>query len=304
MSHHHHHHDHTTGNIKIAFFLNFTFTIIEIIGGILTNSMAILSDALHDLGDSLSLGLAWFLQKYSKKGKTKDFSFGYKRFSLLAALINSIVLIVGSVFILTEAVPRLLNPEQPDAGGMIILAILGIIVNGAAVFRLRGGESMNSKVMTWHLLEDVLGWAAVLAVSIVMYFFDAPILDPIASIGITVFILYNVVKNLFKTMKLFLEGVPENIDYEDIINRMNRLPNVQSTHHTHLWSLDGEHHAFSTHIVVSEHATKDQVCTIKEQVKEILEPIHLDHITVEIEYEDEHCSVMGHDEEEGGLQHG
>ncbi|MFG6116573.1 cation diffusion facilitator family transporter [Halobacillus sp. MO56] len=304
MSHHHHHHDHTTGNIKVAFFLNFTFTIIEIIGGIMTNSMAILSDALHDLGDSLSLGLAWFLQNFSKKGKTKNFSFGYKRFSLLAALINSIVLIVGSVFILTEAIPRLLNPEQPDAGGMIILAILGIIVNGAAVFRLRGGESMNSKVMTWHLLEDVLGWAAVLLVSIVMFFTDLPILDPIASIGITIFILYNVVKNLFKTMRLFLEGVPENIDYHDIIEKMNQLPNVESTHHTHLWSLDGEHHAFSTHIVVPKGATKDQVCTIKEQVKEIIEPIHLDHITIEIEYEDERCSVMENDDEKGEVQHG
>ncbi|SEA87289.1 cobalt-zinc-cadmium efflux system protein [Thalassobacillus cyri] len=304
MSHHHHHHDHTTGNIKVAFFLNFAFTIIEIIGGIMTNSMAILSDALHDLGDSLSLGLAWFLQNFSKKGKTKSFSFGYKRFSLLATLINSIVLIVGSVFILTEAIPQLLNPEQPDAGGMIILAILGIIVNGAAVFRLRGGESMNSKVMTWHLLEDVLGWAAVLLVSIIMFFADLPILDPIASIGITIFILYNIVKNLFKTMRLFLEGVPENIDYQDIIEKMNQLPNVESTHHTHLWSLDGEHHAFSTHIVVPKGATKDQVCTIKEQVKEIIEPIHLDHITIEIEYEDERCSVMENDDEKGEVQHG
>ncbi|MFD1019244.1 cation diffusion facilitator family transporter [Thalassobacillus hwangdonensis] len=303
MSHHHHHHHDTSGNIKVAFLLNFFFTIIEIVGGILTNSMAILSDALHDLGDSLSLGLAWFLEKYSKKGKSDTFSFGYRRFSLLAALINSVVLIVGSVFILTEAVPRLLNPEQPNTSGMIALAILGIIVNGAAVFRLRGGSSMNSKVMTWHLLEDVLGWVAVLVVSIVMHFADLPILDPIASIGITLFILYNVVKNLVSTMRLFLEAVPDNIDLEDIIAKMTNLESVISTHHTHMWSLDGDHHAFSTHVVVSGDAGKDDVCNVKEQIKEIIKDIHLDHITIEIEYEDEYCSMLEKDKQ-GGTEDG
>ncbi|WP_079525517.1 cation diffusion facilitator family transporter [Halobacillus hunanensis] len=302
MGHHHHHHDHTTGNIKLAFFLNLGFTLLEIVGGILTNSMAILSDALHDLGDSLSLGLAWFLQKFSKKGKNHNFSFGYKRFSLLAALINSIVLIVGSVFILTEAIPRLMDPEQPHAGGMIAFAILGIIVNGAAAFRLRGGESMNQKVMSLHLLEDVLGWVAVLVVSIVMAFADLPILDPIASIAITLYILYNVVLNLIKTMRLFLEGVPEDVNLEDVVDRINALHHVESTHHTHLWSLDGEHHAFSTHIVVPSSASKEEICTIKEQVKSIINTIHLDHITIEIEYEDEYCSM--YEQDEGGVQHG
>ncbi|RWZ52316.1 cation transporter [Halobacillus fulvus] len=293
MGHHHHHHhvDTTTGKIKVAFFLNFGFTIIEIIGGLLTNSMAILSDALHDLGDSLSLGLAWFLQKFSQKEQTPDFSFGYKRFSLLAALINSVVLIVGSVFILTEAIPRLLNPEQPNTLGMMALAVLGILVNGAAVFRLRGGDSMNQKVMTWHLLEDVLGWVAVLIVSIVMTFADLPILDPIASIGITVFILYNVLKNFIKTMRLFLEAVPDHIDLDDIVEQMNAVTDIKSTHHTHLWSMDGEHHAFSTHVVVAADASKDEICGVKENIKGILEPIHLEHVTIEVEYEDEPCSI-------------
>jgi len=292
MGHHHEHHiDSSTGKIKTAFFLNLFFTIIEIIGGIMTNSMAILSDALHDLGDSLSLGLAWFLQNFSKKEQSKEFSFGYKRFSLLAALINSVVLIVGSVFILTEAIPRLLNPEQPNTTGMIVLAILGIIVNGAAVFRLRGGDSLNQKVISWHLLEDVLGWAAVLVVSIVMAFTDLPILDPIASIAITVFILYNVVKNFIKTMRLFLEGVPESINLEDIVQKINAVPNINSTHHTHLWSMDGENHAFSTHVVVPEDATKEEICDVKERIKEILHTISLEHVTIEIEYEDESCSI-------------
>jgi cobalt-zinc-cadmium efflux system protein len=286
-----HHHVDTTGKIKTAFFLNFAFTIIELIGGLLTNSMAILSDALHDLGDSLSLGLAWFLQKISCKEQSDHFSFGYRRFSLLAALINSVVLIVGSIFILTEAIPRLLNPEQPNAGGMIALSILGILVNGAAVFRLKGGASMNQKVMTWHLLEDVLGWTAVFIVSLIMLFFDAPILDPIASIGITLFILYNVVQNLVKTMKLFLEAVPSEVNLDEIVVKINKLSEVQSSHHTHLWSMDGENHAFSTHIVVPANATKETISDVKSQVKDILQPIQLEHVTIEIEYEDEACSL-------------
>ncbi|WP_281659394.1 cation diffusion facilitator family transporter [Halobacillus sp. Cin3] len=292
MSHHHHHHvDSTTGKIKTAFFLNFAFTIIEIIGGLLTNSMAILSDALHDLGDSLSLGLAWFLQKFSKKGTSESFSFGYRRFSLLAALINSIVLIVGSIFIFIEAVPRLFDPPEPHAGGMLAVAILGIVINGAAVFRLRGGDSMNQKVLTWHLLEDVLGWIAVLIASVIMMFFDVPILDPVASIGITLFILYNVVKNLVQTMKLFLEAVPSDVDLKRIIEKINDLPGVLSSHHTHLWSLDGENHAFSTHVVVAGNAGKQEICTIKEGVKHTLESIQLEHVTIEVEYEDDPCGL-------------
>ncbi|AKG05404.1 cation transporter [Salimicrobium jeotgali] len=297
MSHHHHHHE-TTGNIKVAFFLNFFFTIIELIGGLLTNSIAIISDALHDLGDSLSLGLAWFLQRYSNKDQSNNYSFGYKRFSLLAALTNSVVLITGSIFILTEAVPRLWNPETPSTLGMIGLAVLGIIVNGAAVFRLRGGDSMNQKVMSWHMLEDVLGWAAVLVVGIVMTFFDLPILDPLASIGITLFILYNIVINLIKTMRLFLEAVPESVDFDRITREIRNVPEVKSAHHTHLWSLDGENHAFSTHAVVAAEATKEEVCRAKKAITSILEDIRLDHITIEIEYEDELCSMAEEDEYE------
>lgn len=291
MTHHHHHIDSSTGKIKTAFFLNFSFTIIEIIGGIMTNSVAILSDALHDLGDSLSLGLAWFLQKFSNKEHSENFSFGYKRFSLLAALINSVVLIVGSVFILTAAIPRLFNPEQPNTTGMMVLAVLGIIVNGMAVFRLKGGDSMNQKVMSWHLLEDVLGWVAILIVSIVMSFTNLPILDPIVSIAITVFILYNVIVNFIQTMRLFLEAVPKHINLDEIVQKMNEIKGIQSTHHTHLWSMDGENHAFSTHVVVSKTATKEEICHVKETITDILNTIHLEHITIEVEYEDKPCSI-------------
>ena len=213
---HDHGHIHThhgdVKNIKIAFFLNLGFSIVEIIGGFLTNSVAILSDAVHDLGDSFSLGLAWYFQKFSRKQRDKNFTYGYKRFSLVGALINSIVLIAGSVLILSEAIPRIFNPQQADAGGMFLLAILGIIVNGIAVVRLRKGSSLNEKVVSLHMLEDVLGWSAVLIGAIIMKFTNLYIIDPILSVLISFFILFNVFKKHF-TVTFFHSSHVLNISF-------------------------------------------------------------------------------------------
>ena len=287
-------HDHSqdsTGDLRLAFFLNLSFTIIEIAGGIWTNSLAILSDAIHDLGDSLSLGMAWYLETYARKDKDKKYSYGYRRYSLLSALINTVVLIVGSVFILSRAVTRLFNPEPVDAKGMILFAVLGIIVNGLAMLRLRGGKSLNAQVVAWHLIEDVLGWVAVLIMSIVLLFTDLYILDPIFSILITSFVLYNVIKNLRKTLALFLQAVPENMDLEKIENRLLAIDNVCSSHHTHIWSMDGEHHVLTTHLVVEEDTSQDEVLCIKEDINQLSKEMDFLHTTVEIEYGDEKCSM-------------
>lgn len=287
-------HDHSndsTGDLRLAFFLNLSFTIIEIAGGIWTNSLAILSDAIHDLGDSLSLGMAWYLETYARKDKDKKYSYGYRRYSLLSALINTVVLIVGSVFILSRAVTRLFNPEPVDAKGMILFAVLGIIVNGLAMLRLRGGKSLNAQVVAWHLIEDVLGWVAVLIMSIVLLFTDLYILDPIFSILITSFVLYNVIKNLRKTLALFLQAVPENMDLEMIENRLLAIDNVCSSHHTHIWSMDGEHHVLTTHLVVEEDTSQDEVLCIKEDINQLSKEMDFLHTTVEIEYGDEKCSM-------------
>ena len=287
---HDHSHD-STGDLRLAFFLNLSFTIIEIAGGIWTNSLAILSDAIHDLGDSLSLGMAWYLETYARKDKDKKYSYGYRRYSLLSALINTVVLIVGSVFILSRAVGRLFNPEAVDARGMILFAVLGIIVNGLAMLRLRGGKSLNAQVVAWHLIEDVLGWVAVLIMSIVLLFTDLYILDPIFSILITCFVLYNVIKNLRKTLALFLQAVPENMDLEMIENRLLAIDNVCSSHHTHIWSMDGEHHVLTTHLVVEEDTSQDEVLCIKEDINQLSKEMDFLHTTVEIEYGDEKCSM-------------
>jgi cobalt-zinc-cadmium efflux system protein len=283
------HQDSSTRNIKIAFFLNLGFTLIEIVGGLLTNSLAIISDALHDLGDSLSLGFAWYLDRYSKKESDQGYSYGYGRFSLVGALVNAVILMGGSLYILSQAVPRLLHPEPTSASGMFLLAIIGIVVNGLAVLRLKGGQSLNVQVVTWHLLEDVLGWVAVLIVSVFLFFTDFYILDPILSILITLYVLYNMIAKLKQTTSLFLQAVPDDVDLEAFESRVLKIDQVLDTHHTHVWSLDGEHHVLSIHVVVAEDATKTNTMAIKDQVKSLVDTAKFEHVTVEIEYEDENC---------------
>lgn len=294
MANHDHHHTHshpTPNNIRMAFFLNLGFTILEIVGGFLTNSVAILSDALHDLGDSLSLGLAWYLDNFSRKKRTKKFSYGYRRFSLLGALINAVVLIVGSLFILSEAMPRIISPEHSNAQGMIAFAIIGVLVNGFAAFRMKDDHSMNAQVVAWHLLEDVLGWVAVLIVGITLLFTDIHILDPILSVLITLYVLYNVIGNLRKTLDLFLQASPPDINIDEIEKQFLQIEQVNSVHHTHVWTLDGEHHVLSTHLVIDNAASKTEIMDIKSRSKKIIEPMNIEHITVEIEFEDEDCEM-------------
>lgn len=288
-NHSHNHHHHGQGNIKVAFLLNLTFTLLEIVGGFWTNSMAILSDALHDLGDSLSLGVAWFLERYSEKGPNQKFSFGYARFSLLGALINSLILVGGSVLILVKSIPRIFQPEGVNPKGMLIFAILGIIINGMAVLRLKKGTSLNERVVSWHLMEDVLGWVVILVVSIVLIFVDAPILDPILSVLITVYVLYNVVKNLKEILNVFLQGVPKNLSIRDIEQEIIEKTSAVSVHHTHIWSLEGEKNLLSTHIIVEDEIERKEIIAIKQNVRELMQEKGIEHVTIEVDFESENC---------------
>jgi len=288
---HQHRKNENSRNIKIVFILNLMFTILEIVGGLWTNSMAILSDALHDLGDSFALGLTLILDKYSHRMSDERFSYGYQRFNLLAALINTIILVIGSIFIFSEAIPRLAHPEHSNAQGMVVFAIIGIVVNGAAVLRLRGGNSQNIKIITWHLLEDVLGWTAVLIVAVVLMFKDVHVLDPLLSILITAYVLYNVLKNLKKTVSLFMQGVPEDIKINELEEKILNQPKVKSVHHTHIWSLDGENHVLTTHVVVYKNTARKEISQIKRSIMDQISGHHFEHTTIEIEYEDENCNM-------------
>lgn len=285
-------HQHTSGskNIATAFFLNFGFCIIELAGGLITNSVAILSDALHDFGDSISLALAWYFEKVAKRSPSARFTYGYKRFSLLGALINSIVLLVGSVIIIYECVLRIIEPQEVQAKGMLILAIFGVIINGIAVLRTRKGSGINERVVSLHLLEDVLGWIAVLVVSIVMLFVDLPILDPILSICIAIFVLYNVFKNLKTTFQVILQGVPSEMNLAAIQTKLQQIPLVQSVHDLHIWSLDSEYNVASLHVVVKNNDNiSNNLLTIKQQIKQTMHAEGIEHTTVEFETADEHC---------------
>ncbi|ABQ27619.1 cation diffusion facilitator family transporter [Geotalea uraniireducens] len=280
-----------TAGLRLAFLLNLCFTLLELFGGLWTNSIAIISNAVHDLGDCLSLGLAWYLAGYAEKESDRRYSYGYRRFSLLGALATALVLMVGSLLVLSEAVPRLLRPEHPNAGGMALLAVVGIAVNGLALLRVRGGRTLNARIVTWHLLGDLLGWAAVLSVSSVLLFKDLPLLDPILSILITSYVLFNVSRNLKKTVQLFLQAVPGGIDTGEIEKKLLAIDKVKSVHHTHVWSLDGEHNVLTTHLVVEADATRKDVLKIRNRVRLLLENADFEHTTVEIGYENEYCRM-------------
>jgi len=289
-THHGHHHDHTdVTNIKAAFLLNLFFTIIEIIGGFLTNSIAILSDAIHDFGDCLSLGLAWYFQKVAKKGSDTSYSYGYKRFSLLGAIINSIVLVTGSILILTVAIPRIIHPEGANTAGMFWLAILGVLVNGAAVFRLKKGKSINERVVSLHLLEDVLGWLAILVGSIVMHFFDIPVLDPIMSVGIACFVLFNVFRNVRQSMRIILQGIPYEVNITDVSAHLLRFKGVESIHDLHVWSVDGTYNVLTVHIVLNNVMEMEKLAELKAEIRDSLQEIGIQHATIEFETSNEHC---------------
>ena len=281
----------STRNIKTAFFLNLAFTVVEIIGGYWVNSVAILSDAVHDLGDSLSLGIAWFLQHQSNRQPTTKFSFGYARFSLLGALINGLILIAGSIYIVQQAIGRIIVHEPVNAEGMFGLAILGIAVNSYAAWKLSKGNTQNEKVVSWHLLEDVLGWAMILIASIVLYFKDVPYLDPILSIFITLFILWNVAKRLKETLTLFLQGTPKEIDLLEIDQRITAIKGVHSAHHLHVWSLEGEQHVVTIHVKILPVENVSDIERIKSEVKKVLRTYKFHHCTIEIEFHDEDCGL-------------
>ncbi|MDF1672758.1 MAG: cation diffusion facilitator family transporter [Vicingaceae bacterium] len=288
MGHDHSHH-HSNKNLKVAFFLNLAFTIIEVFAGFYVNSMAIIADAIHDMGDSLSLGTSWYLQNKSNKAANKKYSYGYRRFSLFGALINCVVLIAGGIYAIIETIDRFINPEMPDAKGMMWFAFLGISVNGYAAWKLSTGKSMNEKVVSWHLIEDVLGWVAILIVAIILQFKEIAYLDPTLSVLITLYILWNSIKKLKETLFIFLQGKPKEINKDEIINEILAVKGVVSAHDTHIWSLDGEHHVFTTHVKVGKLNDFNELKFLKSKIKEILAQHHFEHYTIETDLDDENC---------------
>jgi cobalt-zinc-cadmium efflux system protein len=275
--------------IGFAFFMNLAFALVETVGGVWTNSMAVLSDALHDLGDCAALGFGWHFQRVSRRTGDDTYTFGYRRFSLLIALMMSLLLLGGGIVVMYRAVPRLFAPEATNASGMLILAGVGIFANGVAALRMRGGRSLSERLVTWHLLEDVLSWAAVLVAALVMSFLDLPILDPILSILITAYVFWNVAKRLRETLVILLQGVPPGVRLEDVEETIRRIPGVCDVHHVHIWSQDGEHHVLTGHVVTPEVGSYERISELRRRVKEEVKQFGIGHTTLEFEGPDGPC---------------
>lgn len=284
---HNHNHNHFNGadqsvkNIRIVFFLNLFFSILEVIFGLMFNSVAILSDAIHDFGDSVSVGLSWFFQKYAQKEPSNRFSFGHQRFSLMGALITATVLLLGSLLLLTRSFPRLFQPEAVNEEGMLYLSIFAIALNGYAAWLLSKGSSKNEKVLNVHMLEDVLGWIGVFIVSILLRYTNWYILDPILSVFISLFIFTKTLPLFISTMHIFLEGVPPHVDLDRLEADILKIQKVHVVSHLHIWSIDGEENAMNVTLFVS---TSDPMTLeqIKDEVRFLTRELRVSHSTIEI----------------------
>lgn len=277
----------TERNILIAFVLNLVFSIFEFIGGIFIGSVAIMSDSVHDFGDSISIGISFFLEKKSKKRPDAKHTYGYIRYSVIGSIITTMVLIISSTFVIIESIKRIFNPVSINYNGMIIFAVLGVIINSLASYMTRESGSLNQKSVNLHMLEDVLNWVIVLIGSILMKFTDIKLIDSIMSIGVAIFILFSAFKNLKSVIDIFLEVTPDNIDVSDLKKHILKVDGVVDVHHIHIRSIDGFNNYATLHVVVKKYSDK-----IKNSVREELIELGICHSTIEIELENEKCSSV------------
>ncbi|MDO5557728.1 MAG: cation diffusion facilitator family transporter [Clostridia bacterium] len=273
-------------NILVAFLLNLSFSIIEFFGGIFTNSVAIISDSIHDLGDSISIGISYFLERKSKRKPDENYTYGYVRYSVLGSTITTAILFVGSLLVIYDSVLRILNPVEVNYEGMIIFAILGLAINSGAALFTRNGISLNQKAVSLHMLEDVLGWFVVLIGAIIMKFTNISIIDPIMSISVSTFILINTVKNFKEVIDIFLEKTPSNVDIGVIKEHLLNIEGVKEVYHIHVWSMDGYKNFATMHIVTDADEDRKKV---KKLIREELGDLKIGHVTIEIEEKYECC---------------
>ena len=277
----HHHHKKAGENLAFVFFMNLAFNIIVIVGGLATNSMAILADCIHDLSDTISIALAWALEHVAQKDSTDKYSYGYQRFSILGAVIISVFVIIMALIILQEAIPRLFSPEGVDANGMLLVAIVGIIFKSISVYRLHEGETFNEKAILLHQLGDVFEWVAILILSLVLMFWDgAPYLDPFVSIGIALWLIFNLGRNLYKSVEVLLQKTPDNFDVGEFKTEILRIEGVKNIDDFHIWSLDGIDSVMTLKVNVD--FGKD-VEVIKKEIYNISNKYHVVDITIELD---------------------
>lgn len=276
----------TERNIFIAFILNLGFSIFEFIGGLFTGSIAIISDAVHDIGDAASIGISYFLEKKSKKGPDETYTYGYTRYSVVGSVITTLILLFGSIMVVYNAIGRIISPTAINYNGMILFAVVGVFVNLAAAIVTSSGDSLNQKAVNLHMLEDILGWIVVLIGAVVMRLTDFTLIDPIMSIGVAAFIFWSAFQNLKEVLDLFLGKTPQGICVNEIREHIMHIDGVIDAHHIHIWSIDGRTNCATMHIV-----TNTDPHTIKTAVREELAEHGIRHATLELESENEHCDT-------------
>ena len=291
MHEHEHNHKHSSKeNIKVAFLLNLLFSLLEAFGGYLTNSISILTDAVHDFGDAMSIGVSYFLEKKSSKSPDQEYTYGYLRYSLLGALITSVILLIGSIFAVYEAIQRLIIPQVVNYDAMIIFAIFGVLINGYAAYRTSHADKHNEKAINLHMLEDVLGWIVVLIGSICIKLFNILTLDPILSILIALYILFHVYKYIKEVFDIFMEKTPSNIKVDNIKNEIEKkFESIKDIHHIHIWTMDGVNNYMTAHIKLNDELNNEKIISLKQEIKSFLKKYEIKHVTLEIEYKDEDC---------------
>ena len=275
----------TERNILIVFILNLAFSLFEFFGGIFTDSIAIISDAIHDIGDTVSIGISYFFERKSKKHPDEKYTYGYARYSVIGGIISTLILLFGSTIVIYNAIRRIVSPVAVNYDGMIYFALIGVSVNAAAAFFTRSGISLNQKAVNLHMLEDMLGWIVVLVGAIVIKFTDFIFIDPIMSIGVAIFILINAAKTLIKATDVLLEKSPYNINVKNITEHITSFDDVIDVHHIHIWTLDGEKNTCATmHIV-----TNADSYNIKKKIRSELRKFGINHVTLELESDNETC---------------
>lgn len=270
----------------VAFVLNLAFSCFEFAGGLFTGSIAIVSDALHDLGDAAGIGISYLLERKSSRKPDKTYTYGYARYSVLGSALTTLILLTGSVAVIWHGAERLIRPQPLHYDGMIFLAVIGLCINLAAAYFTRGDGSMNRKAVNLHMLEDVLSWTVVLAGAVVMRFTDLVILDPLLSLGVALFIAVHAFRHLRETLGIFLEKAPNGMDADTLAGHLSAVEGVLDVHHIHLWTLDGQSHCAAMHII-----TGGNPRSVKGTVRKKLEELGIVCAALELEGENEPCHV-------------
>lgn len=271
-------------NILIAFLINLIFSIFEFVGGIITNSNAIISDSIHDMGDALSIGVNYILERISKKKPDSKYTYGYTRYSVFGSLITVLVLVISSILVISHSITKIINPVEINYNGMFIFAIIGIIANSVAGIITKKGNTLSQDVVSLHMFEDVFGWIVVLFSALIMKFTDLTIIDPILSILLALYIMFEAIKHMKTIMDLLLEKIPREIELDEIKHHLCEIDGVKDIHHVHVWSMDGQNNYATLHVVVDEFNKN-----IKDKVREELKEYGINHVTLELEIGEEHC---------------